>query len=235
MKRPALAILFTGLALAGCSSVREAKVSESFQVNYDEVVPVRESSPDGAIYSRSQSGFFLGDRRAQRVGDVLTVTLAETMSASKTNDSAIARTGSLAASFPSALFGTGGINIPAVRSPGGDGVSNPGLTTSTTSNFAGSGAANQSNSITGNITVVVTRVYENGNLWVQGQKMLTLNQGEEFVRVSGLIRPEDIAPGNVVQSSRIAQAQISYTGSGDVHDASRQGWFGRFFSLVAPL
>jgi flagellar L-ring protein precursor FlgH len=166
---------------------------------------------------------------------VLTVTLAETMSASKTNDSAIARTGSLAASFPSALFGTGGINIPAVRSPGGDGISNPGLTTNTASNFSGSGAANQSNSITGNITVVVTRVYENGNLWVQGQKMLTLNQGEEFVRVSGLIRPEDIAPGNVVQSSRIAQAQISYTGSGDVHDASRQGWFGRFFSLVAPL
>ena len=74
--------------------------------------------------------------------------------------------------------------------------------------FAGSGSANQSNSIQGQLTVVVTRVYENGNLWVQGQKALQLNQGEEYVRVSGLIRPEDIKPGNIIESNRIAQAQI---------------------------
>ena len=238
MKISALAILFTGFALAGCSSVREAKISESFQMNYDEVVPTKEPSPDGAIYSRSQSGFFLGDRRAQRVGDVLTVTLAETMAASKSDDASVTRTGSLSALLPSALFGPGALNLPSLR-PGaagaGGNASTAGLSTSTNSTFNGTGAANQSNSITGNITVVVTRVYENGNLWVQGQKMLTLNQGEEFVRVSGLVRPEDIAPGNVVQSSRIAEAQISYTGAGDVHDASKQGWFGRFFGLVAPL
>ena len=90
-------------------------------------------------------------------------------------------------------------------------------------------------SITGQLTVVVTRVYENGNLWVQGQKMLTLNQGEEFLRVSGLIRPEDIKPGNVVDSDRVAQAQISYTGAGDVHDADKQNWFGRFFNMIAPI
>ena len=65
--------------------------------------------------------------------------------------------------------------------------------------------------------------------------MLTLNQGEEFLRVSGLIRPEDIKPGNVVDSDRVAQAQISYTGAGDVHDADKQNWFGRFFNMIAPI
>ena len=234
MKRSAPALLIASLALAGCSSVREAKVSESFQVNYDEVVPVKEASPDGAIYSHSQAGFFLGDRRAQRIGDVLTVQLDETMQASKSDDATITRTGTLSALLPTALFGPGALNIPMLR-PDAAGATTPGVSTNTTSKFNGTGAANPSNSITGNLTVVVTRVYENGNLWVQGQKMLTLNQGEEFVRVSGLIRPEDIASGNVVQSSRIAQAQISYTGAGDVHDASKQGWFGRFFGLVAPL
>lgn len=221
-------LLLAGLALSGCTpTMREAKISESFQLNYDNVVPVKEESPDGAIYSRSQTGFFLGDRRAQRVGDVLTINLNETFAATKSNDAAIDRSGSTSAALP---IGTGGINMPAIR-----GIGASALNTSNEQKFAGSGSANQSNSITGQITVVVTRVYENGNLWVQGQKMLTLNQGEEYVRVAGLVRAEDIKPGNIVDSNRVAQAQISYTGAGDVHDASKQNWFGKFFGFIAPI
>ena len=85
MKVAAFAAIAAALALAGCSGVREAKISETFQMNYDEVVPVRESIADGAIYSRANAGFFLGDRRAQRVGDLLTVTLKEDMSVSKSD------------------------------------------------------------------------------------------------------------------------------------------------------
>ena len=221
-------LVIAAAALSGCSSTREAKVSQSYQVNYDQVVPLKEKQPDGAIYARSQSGFFLGDRRAHSVGDVLTINLVETMAASKSNDSAIDRNGSFAMSLPKALFGKRGLNIPQVRD-------STNFDTSTESTFAGSGSANQSNSIQGRLTVVVTRVYENGNLWVQGQKALQLNQGEEYVRVSGLIRPEDIGPGNIIESNRIAQAQISYTGAGDVHDATKQGWFGRFFNQISPI
>lgn len=228
MQSPLYLVLPISFLVTGCSSVREAKLSQSYQVNYDQVVPLREKQPDGAIYSRSQSGFFLGDRRAHNVGDVLTISLAETMAASKSNDAAIDRNGSFSMSLPKALFGTMGLKIPQVRDSAN-------FDTSTESTFSGTGSANQSNSIQGKLTVVVTRIYENGNLWVQGQKALSLNQGEEFVRVSGLIRPEDIGPGNIIESSRLAQAQISYTGAGDVHDATRQGWFGRFFSLVAPI
>lgn len=227
MKIRILAVLLLGLPLAACSSYREAKISESFQMNYDEVVPTKIASPDGAIYSRSQAGFFLGDRRAQRVGDVLTIELNEIMSASKSNDAAMTSSGTIAATLPKALFGAGAINIPAVR-PGA-------LSSSSETDFSGSGGANQSNRITGKVTVVVTRVYENGHLWVQGQKSLTLNQGDEYVRVEGLVRPEDILPGNIVRSDRIAQAKISYTGAGAIHDVSKQGWFGRFFNLVSPL
>ena len=103
------------------------------------------------------------------------------------------------------------------------------------SKFNGTGAANQSNSLNGRLTVVVTRVYENGNLWIQGEKKLTLNQGEEFVRVAGLVRPEDIQPGNNVDSSRIAQAEISYTGSGGVADSTKQGWFGQIMNQISPI
>lgn len=228
MKRTAIAAVFTGLALAGCSSVREAKIAESFQMNYDEVVPTKETSPDGAIYSRSNAGFFLGDRRAQRVGDVLTVTLAENLNATKALNSAGSKANTIAMTLPNALFGPGALNIPALRG-GAD------LSASNTSSTAGKVTADQSNTITGDITVIVTRVYENGNLWIQGQKMLTVNQGEEYIRVTGVIRPEDIQAGNVVSSTKIAQAQITYTGAGDLDDNTKQGWFGRIVGALAPL
>ena len=229
MKIAALAALLSGIALTGCSSVREAKISESFQMNYDEVVPTKEVSPDGAIYSRSNAGFFLGDRRAQRVGDVLTVKLAENLNATKALNAAGAKNNSIALTLPNALFGGGALNIPALR----DGGAN--LAASNTSTTTGTVTADQSNTITGDITVIVTRVYENGNLWIQGQKMLSVNQGEEYVRVSGVIRPEDIQAGNVVSSTKIAQAQITYTGAGDLNDNTKQGWFGRMVGALAPL
>ena len=65
--------------------------------------------------------------------------------------------------------------------------------------------------------------------------MLTVNQGEEYIRVTGVIRPEDIQAGNVVSSTKIAQAQITYTGAGDLDDNTKQGWFGRIVGALAPL
>ncbi len=221
-------VLCATLLAAGCSAQREAKTSADFRQDYDSIVSTREKRPDGAIYSGSQSGFFVGDRRARSVGDVLTINLVETMAASKSNDASLSRSGDFSVGLPSALFGKMGLNIPQVRN-------STNFDMSTDQSFTGQGAANQSNSIRGSITVMVTRVYENGNMWVQGEKALTLNQGEEFVRVAGLVRPEDIRPGNTVESSRIAQATITYTGTGDVHDASKQNWLGRFFSAIAPM
>jgi flagellar L-ring protein precursor FlgH len=222
-------LLATTLLTTACSAQREAKISENFQSEYDNVVSIREKRADGSIYSGSQVGFFVGDRRARAVGDVMTVNLVETMSASKSNDATMTRKGSFAASLPAAIFGPAGlINTPGLRNSAN-------VTTTTDQSFAGTGVADQSNSINGTLTVMVTRVYENGNMWVEGQKRLTLNQGEEYVRVSGLVRPEDIGSGNTVPSSRIAQATISYTGSGDLADATRQNWLGRFFNYVAPL
>lgn len=224
MKVAAFAAIAAALALAGCSSVREAKISENFQMNYDEVVPVRESIADGAIYSRANAGFFLGDRRAQRVGDLLTVTIKETMKAEKNDTSNIDRNGKLSISaLPSFLFGANA--APLAK----------GLSSSTTSHYDGTGSASQDNNIEFKLSVVVTRVYENGNLWVQGQKQITLNQGEEYVRIAGIVRPEDIQPGNTVAGEKLAQAQISYTGSGSVNDATKEGWMNRIFGLITPI
>jgi flagellar L-ring protein precursor FlgH len=96
--------------------------------------------------------------------------------------------------------------------------------------FAGEGDSAQSNSITGFITVTVQKVLPNGNLYVKGEKNIAINQGSEFVRLSGVIRPIDLAPDNSINSSQVANAKIAYGGKGALADANAQGWLSRFFN-----
>ncbi|MFW6342307.1 MAG: flagellar basal body L-ring protein FlgH, partial [Halothiobacillaceae bacterium] len=96
--------------------------------------------------------------------------------------------------------------------------------------FDGSGNASQENSLDGQITVTVARVLPNGNLIVRGEKFLGINQGTEFVRVSGIVRPQDIGSDNTIDSTRIADARISYGGQGIINDANNMGWLARFFN-----
>ncbi len=230
MKVTSSVLLLSALALAGCSAEREEKISASYQADYDKVVSVHEKTVDGAIYSSAQPGFFVADRRAHAVGDVITITLAETTQASKSTDGTISRKSSTSETLPPIISGPLsiiGLTNSSVKTGALDG--------SATQDYAGKGVADQSNSLSGTLTAMVTRVYENGNMWIEGQKSLTLNQGEEYIRVSGLVRPEDIAAGNLVSSGRIAQAQISYTGSGDLADAAKQNWYGKFFGWASPL
>lgn len=109
------------------------------------------------------------------------------------------------------------------------------LTSGTAQSFAGSGNAAQSNSLTGRVSVTVVRVFDNGNMGILGQKELALNNGKEYIRLSGIVRPEDISSDNVVSSNRLADAQISYTGAGDIADSSKPGWLSRALRTISPF
>ena len=93
----------------------------------------------------------------------------------------------------------------------------------TTSN-KGNGAAVQDGSLTGSVTVAVVDIMANGNLILRGEKQLALTEGSEIIQVAGVIRPDDIAPNNTVLSRRLANAQITYRGKGDMAAATRAGW-----------
>ena len=123
---------------------------------------------------------------------------------------------------------TGGLDKDA----GGNGA---GLTAGTNRTFSGAGNAAQSNSFTGSLAVTVIRVFPNGNMEVAGQKEITLNNGNEYVRVKGIVRPEDISATNIVSSTRLADAQIRYTGSGHLADASKPGWLSQFMRAISPF
>lgn len=201
------------LALAGCAG-NSVKDDDALPPEVTATPPV---ASDGAIYAANSGLSLFEDQKAHRVGDLLTVLLVEKTDAQKKADTSSAKKDSVGASAPT-LFGNviskGTIDLSADRA------------------FSGSGASSQSNELSGSVTVVVTRVLPNGNLWIRGEKKLRLNQGSEKVSLEGLVRAVDISTSNTVTSDRVANARISYAGTGAVADANSQGWLSRFFSSV---
>jgi flagellar L-ring protein precursor FlgH len=176
--------------------------------------------PSGSIYAGHARGLFAADRRATAVGDILTVEFSERFAARKSQAADTSKSDSFA------------VDIPDVVSFGFDDAR---LTGGTTRSFSGEGSATQSNSLTGRISVSVVRVLPGGNLEIMGQKKLTLNNGHEYVRVRGMVRPSDISADNVVRSDRIAHAEIKYVGAGDVADTGKHGWLRRALTAVSPM
>lgn len=175
----------------------------------------------GAIFQNDGYAALTSGNRASRVGDILTVMLVERTSASKSNSANTGRNGSVGLTPPT----TGPLSLinPTDINMGGD------------QSFKGKGDAAQSNALSGEVSVTVATVYPNGTMLVKGEKLITLNRGDERVQFSGLVRSTDINADNRVLSSRIADAKIRYTGKGEIARASQQGWLQRFFSRISPF
>ena len=189
------------------------------------VLPPPTPRTDGAIYQSGQQIELFADLKARRVGDVLTIRLTEVTNASKSAVTKTTKTTSVNNTGPT-LFG---------RTPTAAGVPLFTTTLAGADSFDGEGSSTQGNTLAGSLTVTVMEVQSNGNLVVQGDKTLKLNQGDEFVHVSGVVRFADIQADNTVTSDRVSDAHISYSGKGVINSANQMGWLARFFnSVFAP-
>ncbi|MGV8958940.1 MAG: flagellar basal body L-ring protein FlgH [Stenotrophomonas sp.] len=180
----------------------------------------------GAIYAAGPGLNLYGDRRARDVGDLLTITLTENTTATTTATTAISKQSQVGIGTPT-LFGApvtlGGRDILSAEA-------------SAERDFKGKGNSAQSNRLQGSVTVTVIQRLPNGNLVVQGQKNLRLNQGDEMVQIQGIVRAADISPENTIPSSKVADARIAYGGRGPVAQSNAIGWLGRFFnSALTPF
>jgi flagellar L-ring protein precursor FlgH len=177
---------------------------------------------DGAIFHASMGYAPLtSGARASMVGDLVTIVLVEATQAQKSNSADTSRSSTIGLTPPT----TGPLSFfsSTDATMGGNGV------------FKGKGDAAQSNALTGAITVTIAQILPNNVFLVRGEKHLTLNRGDEVIQIAGLIRAADIDSTNSVLSTRVANAQINYTGKGEIARASTQGWLGRFFSRVSPF
>lgn len=206
--------------LPAVADARKKAPTPGFEVSI--ATPLPAPPANGAIF-QAANGYapLTSGNRAAMVGDLLTIVLAERTQATKSNSANTDRNGSIGLSppvtGPLALF----TKAEATLSGGGQ--------------FKGAGSAEQSNQLNGEITVTVAQVLPNGALVVRGEKVLNLNRGDEHIRISGIVRPADIDFANRVLSSRVADARITYSGTGEIARASRQGWLNKFFSIISPF
>lgn len=219
------AVVMMGLLLQGCSipslDAKKQVEEENYAPPQLTPQPVTYAS-QGTLYNRSYVMTLFQDRRAYRVGDMLTVTLNEKTSSSKQADTSYGKNSdvSVGADVSSSSFSPK--NFKGSLNANRD--------------FDGSAQSSQKNSLQGAITVVVANVLPNGNLHVRGEKWLKLNQGDEYIRLSGLVRVEDIDGLNRVSSQRLADARISYSGQGTMSDSNNPGWLTKFFySPLSPF
>lgn len=211
------------VALTACGGIPEK--SHSIYGPAEPIVLPEAPKPQvtGAIYGGPRTMVLFEDMRAHQVGDILTVILSESTNASKSADTSLDRSGNNSITNP--------VLAGKARVIGTD--SNLGFDLTSASKFAGESASKQNNTMQGTIAVTVGKVLPNGNLYVQGEKWIKINQGNEYIRLRGILRPVDISTNNTVLSTQIADARISYSGTGSTADVNVAGWLSRFF--MSPL
>ena len=205
----------TALTLAACASAPSPP-------NYDSTWPETlepEAASSGSIYQAGRDVALFENSIARRIGDTVTIRLQESTNASKSSTTGTKKATSVDIGAPTGI----GTQMTLKGAPLALGLEN-------SNSFSGSGNSAQSNKLEGQLTVTVAKRLPNGNLLVRGQKWLSLNQGSEFVRVQGIIRPVDIDPDNSIPSYKVADATISYGGKGALADANAPGLLSRFFN-----
>lgn len=213
--------------LAGCVAPTP-KPNDPYYAPVLPRTPLPAAANNGSIYQAGFEQNLYSDRKAFRVGDIITITLNERTQASKNANSQIAKNSKANIGLTS-LFGSG---LTTNNPIGSDDLSLSAGYAGDRSTKGDSKAA-QGNTLTGSITVTVADVLPNGIIAVRGEKWMTLNTGDELVRIAGMVRADDIATDNTVPSTRVADARITYSGTGSFADASQPGWLDRFF--ISPL
>lgn len=215
-------VLILNLAFA-CSAARIVVQPDPQYAPVDMKDIAYQPKPNGSIFQEGRSIRLFEDQKAHRIGDVLSIILSESTNASKSAATSTTKDDDVDISAGILLGGT-----PTFK---GNSI----LTNTFGGNraFSGSGDSAQSNSLSGEITAMVVDVLPNGNMVIRGEKIIGLNQGSEYIRISGVVRPQDVSSENVVLSQKIANARIYYGGGGVVAESNTKGWLSRLFD--SPL
>lgn len=216
-------LICSSILLSGCLKPLNIKnKSQSFKPK--KITPLHVQRKDnGAIYQRGMRVGLFEDRTAKYIGDVLTVVLIENTNASATSNTNSSKDNKVELPGPT-LSG---------QSVTKDGVEILNNKFNGEREFSGQGTSAMNSSLNGKISVTVADVLPNNNLIVRGEKLMMLNQSDEFVRFIGIVRPQDIAQDNTIESTRVANVHMAYGGQGDLSQANQMGPLGKFFQSQA--
>ncbi len=221
MKKLAISLITLAM-ISGCSTIEQARVLPD-DPDFAPILPEVEEEavvPTGSLFKTNYVNNIYSDSKAHRIGDIISVVLSENTQAQKTANTELKKENS---ANLSPITGFGGVPVNFK----GDAIQ---FGLDQDSDFKGDSKSNQGNSLSGNVSVHVLRVLPNGNLMIRGEKWMTLNNGDEYIRLTGIIRPQDISTNNTILSQKIANARIQYAGTGTFADVQEQGWLSKFFN-----
>ena len=223
------------IAMTGCNSAPERMQHMSYAPSYPVNIPQPAQPNNGSLYQAGALTLF-NDVRAHRIGDIITISLIERMSANKKDEAKYDKSNNqdygistpFTVNTPDNVVGD---VVNKVTSP----IRGLGFGYGSESSFAGKSRVKQDSSLTGSIAVTVVEVIPNGNLVVRGEKWITIHDGDEVVQFAGIIRPEDIQPDNTIASEKVADVRLVYKDVGISGDSARAGvatqWLNKFWPL----
>jgi len=222
--RSCLCLLVAAVLFAGCAANQNVVKNE--RVVTPEPAVAEPVNTTGSLWPGERSNNMLfADRKARYVDDILTIIIEEESSGENKADTDTSRDSST----------TAGIAGITQASPDKRILSKYELGGSSTNALKGKGSTSRDGKLEGRITARVMEVLENGNLMIQGRRQLTVNAEDQFIVISGIVRPDDISSENIVSSQYLADARIMYTGKGVVNDKLRPGWLTRVVDWVWPF
>jgi flagellar L-ring protein precursor FlgH len=217
-----------GLLCAGCQSLSQTAIVDFPEPKAAQPIgaaPTANRSNTGSLFQKVSYRPAFEDPRARAIGDVITIRIIETVTASQVSKSTANRTSSGSASV-SAFPLLSPIDLANLKA---------GVGTSSASDFSGKGGTESANTFSGSITATVVDVLPNGHLVVTGEKQIGVNQNVDVLRFSGTIDPSVVQPGNLVNSTQVANARIESKGRGAQAEAQTVGWLTRFFFSFLPF
>jgi len=188
---------------------------------------------EGSLWSDEMGIMLYPDRRARRVGDIVTVRIVEDPEAELNADTKTSRSSSIAAQlkFLGYMKALAEKNSRLAQNPGEDDLIKAGLGMG----FDGQGSSDRNGHVKAYVSAVVIRVLPNENLYINGKREIKVNNETQYITLSGIIRPEDISPTNEISSTFVANANITYSGLGPIADKQKPGWLGRIVDHVWPF
>ncbi len=237
---PLFCIMAMIAATIGCSSTfpyaNDASKAAAVRDAGEFAIPVFESaqSAEGSLWSDVSGVRLFPDRRARRVGDIVTVRIVEDPEAELNANTKTSRSGGVSAANLKVLGYMKALaekNPRLAQNPGADSL----FSSSLGMQFDGKGTSDRDGHVKAYITATVVRVLPNNNLVVQGRRQIRVNNETQYIVLSGMVRPEDIGPANEVSSTYLADARILYSGVGPIADKQKPGWLGRVVDHVWPF
>jgi len=231
-------IVSLGLVLiSGCVAETRKAVRRNDAPVRAETVVISSPAPqaaEGSLWSEARSMSLYPDRRARRVGDIVNVRIVEDPEAQLNANTQTSRASSIDASqlkvlgYMKALADS---NSRLAQNPGSDDL----ILSKLGTKFNGSGTSDRDGHVKAYVAAVVEHVLPNGNLFIRGRRQIQVNHETQYIILSGVIRAEDISQSNEISSSYVADAAITYSGTGPIANKQKPGWLMRTLDYVWPF